>query len=223
MTMKKTLIGIIIAALAVPLFAGTVKTVKGDVDVLIGGKWQKASVGMEVGDSAKIMTSVNSTIRIDNQTGHFIVNELSMVTYHEKSDSKKLDQNVSIDVGKVRVRFTKATGIKSSFKVQTPKGTASVRGTEEDVSYYPGSGMDVDVLEGEVDVGDNNGNSFGAGQGENGGVGQNGGLYSDTDNNQDDSGLNNQFGDDDSQNGSIDTALRDFFNDWLSGNEPERL
>jgi hypothetical protein len=170
------------------------------------------------------MTSVNSTIRIDNRTGHFIVKELSMVTYHEKSTDKQLDQRLSIEVGKVRVRFAKAQNIRSSFKVQTPKGTASVRGTEEDVSYYPSAGMDVNVIEGNIDVGDNNGNSFGASGGENGGVGNNGNLYGDTDNNQNDSGYNGQFGDDDSQNGSYSDMLKDFFNKWLSGvDEPERL
>lgn len=222
--MKKLFVSLVITALSVPLFAGTVRQVRGDVDVLIGGRWQKAAVGMEVGDNTKIMTSVSSSIRIDNRTGHFIVKELSMVTYQEKTTEKALDQKVSIEVGKVRVRFTKAQNVRSSFRVQTPRGTASVRGTYEDVSYYPSAGMNVDVLEGLIDVGDNNGNSFGAGGGENGGVGNNFNLFSDTDNNQDDSGYNGQFGDDDTQNGSYGDILRDFFNKWFSGlGEPERL
>lgn len=222
--MKKILFLSAVLFLAVPLFAGTVKEVKGDVDLLIGGKWQKASVGMDVGNNTKIMTGMDSSIRIDNTTGHFIVKELSMVTYSEKVTDKEIDQKVSIDVGKVRVRFAKAKSIKSSFKVQTPKGTASVRGTEEEVGYYPLMGMSVDVILGLIEIADNNGNGSQFGQGENGGVGQNGELYGNSDLNQQFSDLLQQFSDDDTQNDLLEDALDDFFNDLFGAlNEPERL
>lgn len=222
--MNKTLFLSAVLFLAVPLFAGTVKEVKGDVDLLIGGKWQKASVGMDVGNNTKIMTGMDSSVRIDNTTGHFIVKELSMVTYSEKVTDKEIDQKVSIDVGKVRVRFAKAKSIKSSFKVQTPKGTASVRGTEEEVGYYPLMGMSVDVILGLIEIADNNGNGSQFGQGENGGVGQNGELYGNSDLNQQFSDLLQQFSDDDTQNGLLEDALNDFFNDLFGAlNEPERL
>lgn len=222
--MKKLFLLSVVVFIAAPLFAGTVKDVKGDVDVLIGGKWQKASSGMDIGDNTKIMTGISSTIRIDNTTGHFIVKELSMVTYREKISDKEIDQKLSIDVGKVRVRFAKAKSIKSSFKVQTPKGTASVRGTEEEVGYYPLMGMSVEVILGLIELVDNNGNGSGMGQGENGGVGQNGELYGNSDLNEEFAGILDQFSDHDYENGALEDSLRDFF-DHLFGalNEPERL
>lgn len=222
--MKKTLFLLTVLFMAVPLFAGTVKSVKGDVDVLVGSKWQKASVGMDVGDNSKIMTGISSTVRIDNKTGHFIVKELSMVTYHEKVTDKAIDQKISIDVGKVRVRFSKAKSVQSSFKVQTPKGTASVRGTEEDVGYYPLLGMSVEVIEGLIDLADNNGNGGAFGQGENGGVGQDGEMYGNSDLNEEFAGILDMFSDDDTSNEMIEDALKDFFNDLFNAlGEPERL
>lgn len=222
--MNKILFLSFVIFVSVPLFAGTVKEVKGDVDVLFGSKWQKASVGMDIGDNTKIMTGISSTVRIDNKTGHFIVKELSMVTYREKVSSKEIDQKISIDVGKVRVRFTKAKGVQSSFKVQTPKGTASVRGTEENVGYYPQLGMSVEVIEGLIEMADNNGNGSEFGQGENGGVGQNGELYGNSELNEEFAGILDMFSDDDTSNEMIEDALKDFFNDLFNAlGEPERL
>ncbi len=222
--MKQAVAFILAVMAAIPLYAGKVRTVAGSVDVLEGGKWVRARQGMEIRDNTKIMTGMDSSITIDGKAGTVTVRELSMVTYGEKSTDKSVDQKVDLSIGKVRVRFTKARGIRSSFKVQTPKGTASVRGTEKDVFGYPVSGFGVNVLSGGADISDNYGNSFLAGAGEQGGVGGDGGLFGDGDINGGDAGFGNQFGDDDAFNDFLNDFLDDFYNDLFNFlDEPERL
>jgi hypothetical protein len=222
--MKKFLVFILAALVASPLFAGKVKDVNGSVDILQGGKWVKAREGMEIGDSTKIMTGMNSTITIDGKAGTVVVKELSMITYGEKTTAKSVDQKVDLAIGKVRVKFVKARGIQSSFKVQTPKGTASVRGTEKDVFSFPIAGFGVNVVTGAVEVYDANGNVIVSFQGENAGVGGDGELFGDSDLNEDLSGFADQFGDDDTMNDSLDDILDDFLQDLFDYlGEPERL
>ena len=210
------------------LFGGTIKELKGSVEVMIDNKWQPAKEGMEVPDGVKIMTSVNSSAKISGKVGYFIVKEMSVVTYSEKDNGQKVDQSVSIDVGKVRVRYDKVEGIKSTFKVQTPKGTASVRGTEKDVSYFPNSGMKIVVIEGLVDVIDNQGNGFMASVGETAGVSSDGEIFGSDDLAEDTSGLNNAWSDDDTQNSAINDITDGFYDDSFPETpqfptEPERL
>jgi hypothetical protein len=221
--MKKIIIILFILGFFNLLFAGKVTEVKGQADVMQDGKWQKAEAGMAIDNNTKIMTGINSSLKIETKGGFYIVKELSMVTFNEISKDKSLDQKVSIEVGKVRVRFTKIAGIKSSFKVQTPKGTASVRGTEKEPSYFPIAGMNVLVIEGSSDISDNNGNSFIARQGESGGVSSDGDIYGESDLDEEAAGYMDQFGDDDI--GSLGDDLSEFFNDYfrLFSNEPERL
>lgn len=150
--MKKTLLGLITLGIASPLFAGTVISVSGKADVMSGGKWQSARVGMKINDGTRIMTGVGGNLKVESDHGTFTVRELSMITYSEKSSGKTVNQSLDMQMGKVQVKFKKVDGVKADFKVKTPKGTASVRGTEKIVIYYPASGMDVEVLEGVVDV-----------------------------------------------------------------------
>ncbi len=150
--MKKISFSMLMVIMTAPLFAGTVISVSGKVDVMSGGKWQSAKTGMKISDGTKIMTGVKGFMKVESDHGTFSVKELSMVTYNEKTSGKTVDQSLDMEMGKVQVKFKKIKGIDANFKVKTPKGTASVRGTEKIVTYYPASGMDVTVLEGVVDV-----------------------------------------------------------------------
>ncbi len=224
--MKKVIaVAVLIFAFQI-LFAGVVKDMTGSVDVLINGKWQKAALNMEIKDGTKIMTGLNSTVKVETAGGFFTVNELSMVTYQEILSDKFHAQKLALNMGKVKVRFSKIQGTQSSFKVQTPKGTASVLGSEEDVSFYSSSGMNVDIIDGTIDVGDNNGNSFTGHQGDHGGVSGDNGINGNTDHVS--GGLNqfDSFGDDDTRNNTIDNGLKGFLNNLFNQNslpEPERL
>jgi hypothetical protein len=150
--MKKFSISVLLVILSAPVFAGNIISVSGKVDVLTGGKWQRARVGMKIYDGTRIMTGVKGYMKVQSPQGTFSVSKLSMVTFHEKRSSKNVVQKIDMKMGKVHVKFTHIKGINASFTVKTPQGTASVRGTEKIVTYYPASGMDVQVLRGVVSV-----------------------------------------------------------------------
>lgn len=205
---------------AASLYAGTVLEVSGSAEAFIGGKWTAITKGMKIPDGSKIMTGVASSVKIETVGGFFEIKELSQATFSEKVDEKTADHKVALDVGRVRVRFVKPQGVKAGFRVTTPKGTASVRGTEEEVSYRPGFGMETTVFEGSIDVIDNAGLGFISLQGQEGGVNELGKLVDPTD------GLEDEFGyisGIDAPEDIIGTIIDDFFNGYFVDNEPERL
>lgn len=212
---------------AASLWSAPVKEVNGSVDVLINNKWQKATVGLDIPSGARIMTGAKSSVKVEVKGGFFIVKELSMVTFTEKAGDKVNEQKVDTKVGKVQVRFQKADASRYNFKVQTPVGTASVRGTEEIVTYTPSGGMTVEVLLGSIDVIDNPGNGFILFAGQNGGVDDVDGLTTGEDESDDKSGKNEHFQGDPGSGFTPDQLLGDIFGglDIIQKflNEPERL
>lgn len=224
--MKLIVSAVMTALFFVLSYGGTVKDMSGKVDVLSGDKWQKASLSMEINNGDKIMTGINSGVRVETAGGFFEVKELSMVTFREANYSGSHDQKLTLETGKVKVRFSKAAGEQSTFKVQTPRGTASVLGTEEDVGYRSFEGMTVDIIDGHVGIYDNQGNGFAAGRGEHGGVADSQGLFGNFDNIYSGLDQNNPFTDNDTQNDAINGGLRGFTIQLIQPQtipEPERL
>lgn len=165
--MKKIALSLALTvALCVPGFSGTVKEVSGSVDVLVGGSWTEAYVGMTISDGTKIMTGVGGSMTVSMTGGAFTVGQLSMVTYEESSTDSSSSQNLDLQLGSVDVEFSKISGISSSCSVTTPRGTASIRGTRELVMYFPSSGMHVEVLSGHIVVFDLAGNALPAYEGQ---------------------------------------------------------
>jgi hypothetical protein len=208
-------------------YGGMVTEISGKVDILSGDKWQKAVLAMEVKTGDRIMTGMNSSIRVETEGGFFEVKELSMVTFSEVRSSGLHDQKLTLDTGKVRVRFSKVIGVQSSFKVQTPRGTASVLGTEEEVGYSSLNGMSVYVIDGHIVAANNSGNSLGVDRGGHGGVSAKFILYGNFDYIYSESGGNAPFGDNDAENNTIKYGLKGYFNQLFFFQppvpEPERL
>jgi hypothetical protein len=181
---------------------------------------------MEIKNGDKIMTGINSSVRVETAGGFFEVKELSMATFREASFAGSHDQKISLETGKVKVRFSKVAGEQASFKVQTPRGTASVLGTEEDVGFTSFKGMTVEVIDGHVGIFNNQGNGFTAGHGEHGGVGGSG-LFGNFENIYSGLDQNNPFTDNDTINNTIGGGLRSFTIQQIfqpqSIPEPERL
>jgi len=224
--MKKLFISGIMLLMCQLMFGGVVKEISGSVDVLIDGKWQKAALNMEIKDGTKIMTGLKSSVKVETKGGYYIVKELSLATFNELSTDKSYDQKISLDMGRVRVRFEKIKDVKSTFRVQTPRGTASVRGTEKEIGYNSFSGMDVLVIKGFIDIFDNSGNNLTAGEGQEGGVDENGNLNGNANYIDNKLGIGNEYGDDDYNSESIRDALKSLFEDYYPEwkiQEPERL
>jgi len=65
--------------------------------------------------------------------------------------------NLGLKYGGVNARVAKIKNIRTNFKISTPIATSSVRGTEEEVTYGPRSGMVVKVIAGLVKLENPNG------------------------------------------------------------------
>lgn len=224
--MKRLAIALLaVFAIGMSAYAGTVESVTGKVDVLVGGSWKKATVGMTIADGTKIMTAVGASVKIKTTGGYFSVKELSMVTFQERTGQNSSHQTVRVDMGTVGVQFTRAQGMDTSFQVQTPRGTASVRGTEEIVTYYPMSGMTVTVIEGLIIISDAHGNSIPLTQDQIASIAQSGGIFATDDQ------LVQYFGEfsnlyhDEYSQAAINEILQNVYNllNSLGLNEPELL
>jgi len=62
------------------------------------------------------------------------------------------DTHIGLKRGGVNARVPRDSNVKTVFKVSTPVATSSVRGTEQNVGYGPGSGMSVEVVSGEIEA-----------------------------------------------------------------------
>ncbi len=143
----------LILLFAVRMWAGTVQSISGDAMADLGKGWTPVKVGMKIPNGTDLMTGFDSKIVIKYGAGEFTVDELSQVTFKEKTSKNRVDNELDLKLGKVRVKYQKLQSRKeTSFKVTTPRGSASVRGTEEEVLYFPDFGMKVRVLIGHVDV-----------------------------------------------------------------------
>ncbi len=134
------------------LYAGEVVSVQGDVRAFVDKTWQVVKKGDKIASGTKIMTGVKSQVEIQSPYVRCVVKPMSLVTYTEKVAGQNVSTDVSLKTGTVEVKYNKPPQGKVEFRVQTPKGTASVRGTEEVVSYSAIEGMKVTVLSGHVEA-----------------------------------------------------------------------
>jgi hypothetical protein len=134
------------------LYAGEVVSVQGDVRAFVDKTWQVVKKGDQIPSGTKIMTGVKSQVEIQSPYVRCVVKPMSLVTYTEKTAGQNVSTDVSLKTGTVEVKYNKPPQGKVEFRVQTPKGTASVRGTEEVVSYSAIEGMKVTVLSGHVEA-----------------------------------------------------------------------
>lgn len=134
------------------LYAGEVVSVQGDVRAFVDKTWQVVKKGDKIASGTKIMTGVKSQVEIQSPYVRCVVKPMSLVTYTEKVAGQNVSTDVNLKTGTVEVKYNKPPQGKVEFRVQTPKGTASVRGTEEVVSYNSIEGMRVTVLSGHVEA-----------------------------------------------------------------------
>ncbi len=134
-------------------------SITGSVSYKTDKQWKPLEKGMKVSQGAKISTGVKSTAEI-KMDGHVVtIKPLSMVMIEENKLSRDLSSNrIGLRRGSVRAAISKDTRVKTVFRISTPVATSSVRGTIEDVSYGPGIGMTIDVIEGHVEGENSNGN-----------------------------------------------------------------
>ena len=153
--MKRYLLISLIFTLALsPLFADvTVKSLKGTVGVVIGGKAQPVTVGMKLAEGVTVVTGANSELVLDINGNKLTLKSLTTVKINQaKLTAESSSAGVSLKGGSVESSVKQISGLRTSFEVTTPVATSSVRGTSYTVSYGPERGMEVAVNAGTVAV-----------------------------------------------------------------------
>jgi hypothetical protein len=135
---------------------GTIITVDGVVDVQKAGstRWVPAVIGMEISPGDTIRTTVGSIADVELQDGTALrVDEESELKIESLAEETKkarflffLDRDVrakqaklNLAQGRVMASVKKLPNSQSSFRVETPKGVAGVRGT----SWFVGTTDDL--------------------------------------------------------------------------------
>jgi len=121
-----------------PMPAGSpvvqVKKIIKDVTYVAGSEqsnWEKAKVGLAIGDGGKVKTGSSSLalIQFIDGSGLLRVRENSILNIYGKAENKKLNKNTFIDKGMVGFEVNKQAE-DEEFKFTTPTVVASIRGTE---------------------------------------------------------------------------------------------
>lgn len=124
--------------------------VGGDITAKSGEKFLTPTVGAVFYDGTIIRTGSRGSAVLLHPEGHAVrVWPLSVVTLNTNELSGKAPK-VTLKEGKVFIQAMKVLKNKEIFQVETSDVLAGVRGTSFSVERLPGSGSQVDVLEGTV-------------------------------------------------------------------------
>jgi hypothetical protein len=137
----------------------TVIKIEGSAAYKDGNKWSVLKVNQKLAEGVKISTSANSFVDIKlNAKNHTIqIKPYSMVQVFSTETKTDTNTNIGLKRGSINAKVPRDANVKTVFKVSSPIATSSVRGTEQNVSYGPDSGMVIEVVNGEVEGKNNNG------------------------------------------------------------------
>ncbi len=153
-----------------PLFAEIkVLSVNGNVVFKKGQKWEPLRSLMRLTPGTKVSTGAKSSATLQIEKHTLTISPMTMIKIYEGGDPPKKiaagdtfaesTTKIGLRRGSIRAKIFREQRVKTEFKVSTPVATSSVRGTEEIISYGPGRGMVIKVLDGTV-LGENrNGSS----------------------------------------------------------------
>jgi hypothetical protein len=134
------------------------------VEIMLPGEnsWKAAVPGQPIGGDTKISTGFRSTAFVTLGNSTLIIRPLTRLTLdeiiHIQGDEKV---NISMQIGRVRAEVKPPEGGATSFTVQSPMVTASVRGTSFD---FDGTNLTVDEGRVHITGGDRAGVYVGVGQ-----------------------------------------------------------
>ncbi|MFH0976214.1 MAG: FecR domain-containing protein [Spirochaetota bacterium] len=129
----------------------TVTSVKGQAKYKTGNQWLDLAPGAKLAQGTKISTGVNSSVVLNINGDTVTVRQMTMLKIEENAlSTKESSTKIGLKRGGLNARISKVKTLRTNFRISTPVATSSVRGTEEEVFYGPGTGMLVKVLEGEI-------------------------------------------------------------------------
>ncbi len=114
-------------------------------------QWKPLREKQTLAEGARISTGVRSSVVLSIDETMVTVKQMSMVRVNKNLTTQdESATNLGLKYGSVSARVSRIKKLRTVFNVSTPVATSSVRGTWEDVSYGPGSGMKITVYEGTV-------------------------------------------------------------------------
>lgn len=128
-----------------------VTSTRGKVSYSRVGKWSPVRKGMTLKKGTRIMTGLRS-FAILNFDGHTITlrSMSKMKIYQNLRSSKQSINRIGLNFGSVNAKIKRIKKLKTVFKISTPVATSSVRGTEEEVSFWKSKGMKIIVIKGSI-------------------------------------------------------------------------
>jgi hypothetical protein len=137
-----------------------VVSTKGEAAFMTGGQWKPLAKGQTIAEGTKISTGVNSTAILNIDGSVVTVKPLTSIKIYKNSvNPQTRETSIGLQFGAIQAKIDKVAKVKTRFNITTPVATSSVRGTEEVVGHGAGDGTTVKVIEGNVEVTDNDGNS----------------------------------------------------------------
>jgi hypothetical protein len=135
--MRKILVVLFLAVTSLGVFAqnGIIKDLSGTVELKSAGSqaFVPANLGDPVAQSTIVSTGFKSTALIAVGSATITVRPLTRLSLAEIRSSQGAEEiNVNLQSGRVRIDVKPPAGTKTSFVVQSPVATASVRGTTFD-------------------------------------------------------------------------------------------
>ena len=137
----------------------TVLKIEGSAAYKDGNKWTALKVNQKLAEGVKISTGANSyaEIRLNSKNHTIQIKPYSMVQIFSKETKTDTNTNIGLKRGSINAKVPRDENAKTIFKVTSPVATSSVRGTEENISYGPGGGMVIEVVNGVVEGKNNHG------------------------------------------------------------------
>jgi hypothetical protein len=127
--------------------------IQGKVSYKEGKNWLPLNEKQKLPEGVKISTGTNSYAEINlNSINHTVkIKPLTVIQIFSKETAENTDTHIGLKRGGITAKVPRDSKVKTIFKVSSPIATSSVRGTEEDISYGPDTGMTVKVLSGIIE------------------------------------------------------------------------
>ncbi len=124
---------------------------KGRAAYQVGRSWRPLKRGLVLRQGTRVSTGFRSWAVLKVNGNYMRIKPLTLIKIYANSRSRKLKKtHIGLRRGSIRARVKRNRKIRTIFKVSTPVATSSVRGTEKDISYGPGTGMVIKVITGTV-------------------------------------------------------------------------
>jgi len=127
--------------------------VEGSVAYKAGNKWIPLTTNQKLAEGVKVSTGANSfaELRLNSKNHTIRIKPFTMIQVFSKESKTDTNSHIGLKRGGIMAKVPRDGKVKTIFKVSSPIATSSVRGTEENISYGPDTGIIIEVVSGVVE------------------------------------------------------------------------